>query len=138
MPLKISTRECHPMCFELALDGRLDMETHAQLQAAVDMIFASAVKAVRLDLDKLEYINSMGLRVLFMASKKAKAQNATFVIVRPQPQVKAILDIAKALPSQAIFRSLEEADRYFDTIQKKTLSEIEDASPAGDAVVGSR
>ena len=131
MPLSIRSRESHPTYFELSLDGRLDTETYQQLQSAVDMIFESVVRGVRLDFDKLEYISSMGLRVIFMAAKKAKAQDATFVISRPQPQVKAILDIANALPSQSIFASIEEADRYFDSIQKKTLSDIEDAASAG-------
>ena len=130
MPLSIRSRESHPMYFELSLDGRLDMETYEQLQAAVDMMFESTVKGVRLDMDGLEYINSMGLRVIFMAAKKAKAQGATFVISRPQPQVKAILDIANALPAQSIFASIEEADRYFDNIQKKKLEDLKDASPA--------
>jgi anti-sigma B factor antagonist len=127
MSLNIHTKEKHPMCFELSLEGRLDMDTHEQLQSVVDMLFDSTVKGINFHLEGLEYINSMGLRVIFKTAKKAKSVGATFVLTSPQPQVKAILDIANALPAQSIFSSMEEADRYFDTIQKKTLSDLKDA-----------
>lgn len=127
MPLNIRTKEKKPMFFELSLEGRLDMVTYKQLEAAFDIIFQSTVKGVSVDLEQLEYINSMGLRVIFATAKRAKAANATFVLTRPQPQVKAILDIANALPSQAIFTSIEEADRYFDKIQRKKLDDLQNA-----------
>ena len=128
MSLTIKTTEKQPMFFELSLEGRLDMDTYEQLQAAVDILFESTVKGISLDLNQLEYINSMGLRVIFMTAKKVKSQNGTFVVTRPQPQVKAILDIANALPSQSIFASIEEADRYFDNIQKKKLEDMEESA----------
>lgn len=126
MPLKIHTREKKPMFFEIGLEGRLDMTTYEQLQSSIDFIFGSPVKAIQFDMAELEYINSMGLRVIFMAAKKAKAQGATFLVTRPQPQIRAILDIANALPSQSVFSSIEEADRYFDAIQKKSLGKTEE------------
>lgn len=127
MPLKIHSQEKKPMCFEIGLEGRLDMTTYEQLQANLDFLFQSTVKGIIFDMAQLEYINSMGLRVILMTAKKAKSQGATFLVIRPQPQVKAILDIANALPAQSIFSSVAEADRYFDAIQKKKLGDIKDA-----------
>ncbi len=129
MSLNIVTRETRPMCFEISLDGRLDTETHKQMEGAVDLIFESTVKGVRVDLQNLEYISSMGLRAILMAAKRSKAQNATFVLARPQPQVKAVLDIANMLPSQTVFASVEEADCYFDKIQMKKISDADGSGP---------
>ena len=121
MSLKIQVQESRPMHFVISLEGRLDTQTHQQLQATLEMVFETPVRGIQLDLHALDYISSMGLRAIMMAAKKSKAQGTAFVLLRPQPPVRAVLDIANALPRQAIFASIEEADRYFDAIQKAEL-----------------
>jgi anti-anti-sigma factor len=120
--LKITTREKRSMHFEVALDGRLDGETYGQLQAIIDMLFSSKVLAIQFDLAKLDYISSLGLRVIFSTAKKVKAQGASLSVCNLQPQIKTVFKIANALPSQSIFASIEEADKYFDAMQKQTLA----------------
>jgi hypothetical protein len=46
-----------------------------------------------------------------------------FLMVNLQPQIKKVFDIAQALPGEAVFSSVEEADEYFDAMQKKALEE---------------
>ena len=53
----------------LALEGRLDTTTAPELDAVVSDSVAS-VKELVLDLNKLDYISSAGLRVLMSAQKK--------------------------------------------------------------------
>ena len=121
MSLKITSTQKIPGYHVLALEGRLDTETHAQLQAALDKLPVASVRGVRLDLAKLSYISSMGLRVVMKLMKDLKAHNAIFQTVHVQPQIKKVFDIAAALPPETVFKSVEEADAYLDLMQKKVL-----------------
>jgi anti-anti-sigma factor len=126
MSLKIDTKQKMPGYFELALDGRLDTETHGQLDAALKKLPVSGARGVRLDLAKLTYISSMGLRVVMKLMKDLREQKAVFQMVNLQPQIKKVFDIAAALPTESVFASVEEADAYLDTMQKKALKGDQD------------
>ena len=121
MSLKIDTKQKMPGYHELALEGRLDTETHGQLQAALDKLPLAAARGVRLDLAKLSYISSMGLRVVMKLMKDLKSHHAIFQTVHVQPQIKKVFDIAAALPPETVFKSVEEADAYLDLMQKRVL-----------------
>jgi sigma-B regulation protein RsbU (phosphoserine phosphatase) len=40
------------------------------------------------------------------------------MLVNPQPQVRKVFEIVKALPFETIFRNIEEADAYLSKIQR--------------------
>ena len=48
-----------------------------------------------LDLSKLEYISSAGLRILMLAAKQTKAQGGKLVLANLQPIVKEIFEISR-------------------------------------------
>ena len=121
MSLKIAVTEKAPGYHVLALDGRLDTETHGQLQAALDKLPMASARGVRLDLAKLSYISSMGLRVVMKLTKELRGRNAVFQTVNLQPQIKKVFDIASALPTETVFASVAEADAYLDMMQKRVL-----------------
>ena len=123
MPLAIAVREHKAGLFEVALDGRLDTETSRQLEDRLTELLSGELRAVRCDLSKLNYISSMGIRVLFKTFKQLREKKAIFLIVNAQPQIKKVLDIAQALPPETVFQSVEEADEYFDAMQKKALGQ---------------
>lgn len=121
MSLKIAVTQKAPGYHELALDGKLDTETHGQLEAALAKLPAAEARGVRLDFAKLSYISSMGLRVVMKLMKELRARNAIFQTVNLQPQIKKVFDIAAALPTETVFASVAEADAYLDMMQKKVL-----------------
>src|SRR5215831_5787151 len=121
MSLKIAATQKMPGYHEIALDGRLDTETHAQLEAALAKLPVAKARGVRLDLGKLSYISSMGLRVVMKLMKDLRAQKAVFQTVNLQPQIQKVFDIASALPPETIFKSVAEADAYLDMMQKRVL-----------------
>ncbi len=131
MTLRIRTQERRPMYFEVGLEGRLDTNTYGQLERALDGIFSSPVRALQLDMGKLDYISSMGLRVVLMAMKRMKQLSGTFMMSNLQPQIKRVFDIAGMLPKEQIFTSVEEADAYFDLMQKKALAEAQGGPDQG-------
>lgn len=121
MSLKIAVSQKAPGYHELALDGRLDTETHAQLDAALKKLPVSGARGVRLNMTNLSYISSMGLRVVMKLMKDLREQKGIFQMVNLQPQIKKVFDIAAALPTEAVFASVAEADAYLDAMQKKVL-----------------
>ena len=53
----------------MKIEGRLDTITAPQLQNEINSI-SSDVKELVLDMEKLEYVSSAGLRVILLAQKK--------------------------------------------------------------------
>jgi anti-anti-sigma factor len=84
------------------------------------MILDASPSWMVFDLKKLDYISSMGVRVIVKAKKFFKKSEGSVVLLNPQPQISKVFEIVKALPSEQIFESVEEMDRYLDYIQKKT------------------
>ena len=62
-------------CLTVALEGRLDTATAPQLEQELKASLDGA-QAVVLDLEKLEYISSAGLRVLLSAQKIMNKQGS--------------------------------------------------------------
>lgn len=101
------------------LGGRLDTNTATEFDAKVASIEAGQYPVQVIDLANLSYISSAGVRSLFKARKAVSDSGGQLLLVRPQPQVKKVFDIIKALPDTAVFQSLEEMDNYLDAMQKK-------------------
>ena len=123
MSLTTSVVEKMPGYFEIALTGRLDTETHTQLEKIANDLMGLQAKGVRLDMAKLSYISSMGLRVVLQLAKALKAKKGAFQLTNLQPQIKKVFDIAATLPQGSIFASVKEADDYFDAMQRKALGQ---------------
>jgi anti-anti-sigma factor len=82
----------------LAPTGRLDHSTSEAFKAALTPHMARCAAdqdRVLLDLAGVEYISSVGLRVLMLASKQAKGQGGTIAVAALQPAVKEIFDITR-------------------------------------------
>jgi anti-anti-sigma factor len=106
--------------FVVSPEGSLDTNTYPILEEEVDMILDASPSWMVFDLKKLDYISSMGVRVIVKAKKFFKKSEGSVVLLNPQPQISKVFEIVKALPSEQIFESVEEMDRYLDYIQKKT------------------
>lgn len=126
MALTTSVVEKLPGYFEINLSGRLDTETHAELEKVAKGLFAKNARGLRLDMARLAYISSMGLRVVLQLAKVLREKKGAFQITNMQPQIKKVFDIAATLPSESIFASVAEADAYFDAMQKKALGKADD------------
>lgn len=66
-------------CLTLALEGRLDTLTAPDLEAVIEKEIAG-LTSLTLDLEKLEYVSSTGLRVILKAHKLMKARGEMTVI----------------------------------------------------------
>jgi anti-anti-sigma factor len=105
----------------IALAGRLDTETAPELDRALDKLLKSGHGISRLvfDLGKLDYLSSAGIRCFVRARKAIEPAGGKVALVNPQPAVRKVLEIVKAMPRGGIFASVEELDDYLDDMQQK-------------------
>lgn len=71
-------QKCNGSEYVLTVTGRLDTMTSPSLEAALSKCLENAGKLI-FDFSGLEYISSMGLRVLFAAQKKMGARGGMVV-----------------------------------------------------------
>ena len=109
----------------VCLIGRLDTETHAQCEERLRPVLEGDTRVLVFDLAQLDYLSSMGLRVLMKTTKALAGRGGRCILTRPQPSIRAVIDIANALPPETIFASVEEADRYLDVMQRRAKEEAE-------------
>ena len=92
--------------------GRIDHATADSFKAALAPHLARVAsgrdRAV-IDLAGVEYISSVGLRVLMLASKQAKAQGGALAVADLQPVVREIFEISRFNPVLEVFPTLREA-----------------------------
>lgn len=75
-----------------ALEGRLDTTTAPQLEEALKENM-DGVEALTLDMEKLEYVSSAGLRVLLSAQKSMNAVKGTMVLRNVCEDIKEVFEI---------------------------------------------
>ena len=119
MALKIDIVRQREGFYVVSLAGRLDSLTVAAAEAHLQPLLAGAAQLLLLDLAALDYISSMGLRLILKARKDLTARQGQLVMANLQPQIAQVFEVVKALPPQNVFASVAEADRYFDVIQRR-------------------
>jgi len=82
----------------LTLAGRIDNSTTEGLRAGLDAYVATCRAGgdrLVLDFSKVDYISSVGLRVLMLAAKQSREQGGTIVVAALQPVVREIFEISR-------------------------------------------
>ena len=109
------------------LAGHLDTHTYQRADSELEPVLTDpAVNLLVLDLTDLEYISSAGLRTVFRARKSLGGRGGKVLVANPQPQIRKVFDLVKAVPFSEIFSSTAEADAYLDAMQKRVLSGDDD------------
>lgn len=118
MSLKIAVKTLPAPTFELV--GRLDTDTAPQLDGELNKVLArQGIKRIVFDLSGLDYLSSAGIRCFVRARKAIEPGGGTVAILNPQPGVRKVLDIVKAIPAKGIFASVAELDEYLDAMQRQ-------------------
>jgi anti-anti-sigma factor len=91
--------------------GRIDHARAEAFRTALGPHLAQSGpgRPVVLDLGAVDYIASVGLRVLMLASRQARAQGGTIVVAALQPLVREIFEISKFTLVFRCFASVAEA-----------------------------
>jgi anti-anti-sigma factor len=118
MTLRINVQDSNAPT--ITLGGRLDSDTAPDLDKTLDRLLAKpGITRMVFDLGNLEYLSSAGIRCFVRARKALEPAGARVAIVNPQPAVKKVLDIVKAIPEGGLFRNFAELDEYLDEMQRK-------------------
>ncbi|WP_295843344.1 STAS domain-containing protein [uncultured Xanthomonas sp.] len=107
----------------LTLSGRLDTHTYQALDEALAPLLATPITTLVLDVSHLDYISSAGIRSIFKARKVLAARDGRVLVVNPQPQIRKVFDVVKAVPLNEIFTSVQELDEYLDEMQRRVLAD---------------
>ena len=76
--------------------GRVDQAASGALETALAPLWArSDIAALLLDFTKIEYISSVGLRVLMIAARQMRGRNARIAVAGLQPVVAEIFAISR-------------------------------------------
>jgi anti-sigma B factor antagonist len=122
MSLTVRSTEKLPGVFILYPEGRLDSESYVLLEKKIDyLLTVGQARHMTLDMKGVEYISSMGVRVVFKAIKDLKQRGGQFSLMNLKPQVNKVFEIINALPSMRIYKSIQELDAYLDEMQKQSL-----------------
>ncbi|MBA4393546.1 MAG: anti-sigma factor antagonist [Desulfobacca sp.] len=123
MSLTIRSTEKIPGVFILYPVGRLDSNSYSVLEKKIDYLLGvGQARHLTLDMTGVDYISSMGVRVVLKAHKDLKQKGGLLSMMNLQPQIEKVFEIIKALPSMRIYNSIQELDDYLTEMQKQTLT----------------
>jgi anti-anti-sigma factor len=106
------TQERHGDTLVLHLAGRLDNSTTDGLKSSLDLHVGNCRAEgdrLILDLSGVDYISSVGLRLLMLAARQSREQGGTIVVAALQPVVREIFDISRFNLVFQCFGSVREA-----------------------------
>nr|WP_294571799.1 STAS domain-containing protein [uncultured Romboutsia sp.] len=79
--------------WEISLKGELDVSTADKLKEYLHNLADEKILDMKINLDKLDYIDSTGLGVMIGVLKKLKTDNKEIHILNPKSNVKKIFTI---------------------------------------------
>ena len=89
--------------------GRVDLSNADAFTTALSAALNQTETALILDLSKVDYISSAGLRSLMVTFKASKTQNKGFAVAALQPMLAEIFSIARLSQVIPIFQTTREA-----------------------------
>lgn len=93
----------------VALNGRLDATTSKSVEERILKRIEEGQRRLVIDLEHLDYISSVGLRVLLLTTKRLKGGSGSVVVCSPQPSIRQVFDIAGFQALFLIFETRAEA-----------------------------
>jgi len=122
MSLTVRSTEKIPGVFILFPEGRLDSNTYSILEKKIEYLLSvGQARDMTLDMAGVDYLSSMGVRVIFKAHKDLKQRGGSLSMMHLQPQIEKVFEIIKALPSMRIYNSIQELDAYLTEMQNQTV-----------------
>jgi anti-sigma B factor antagonist len=118
MPLKVKSTTRGQGVIVVSPIGSIDANTFSIFDSKMDDVLMQKPDVIIFDMEFADYISSSGIRVLLKTKKVLKQTAGRMVFVKLQPQIQKVFDILKAIPTLKVFTSIEELDKYLDTMQK--------------------
>lgn len=114
--LTFSTTTPAPAVFVVHLQGPLNALTYQALESELErLIGEEGATLVVLDAKHLEFLSSVGIRVLVKALKNLKANGGDFRIQQAPPVIQAVFDLVALFPANESFATQTDLDRHLAT-----------------------
>jgi len=88
--MELSTQELDGGVTRVALDGRMDIAGAAAVDMKMNLIAGSANKLL-IDLQKVTFLGSMGLRSIVLPARAVKSKGGKVVLFAPTEMVESVL-----------------------------------------------
>ena len=85
----------HDGLAHVVLTGELDLSTIGKVEQELARVEGAGPATVALDLSRLTFLDSSGLRVIVSADKRARRENRRFVVVRGPDTVQRVFSITR-------------------------------------------
>jgi len=85
----------HDGLAHVVLTGELDLSTIAKVEHELARVESAGPATLALDLSRLSFLDSSGLRVIVSADQRARRENRRFVVVRGPETVQRIFAITR-------------------------------------------
>lgn len=95
----------------ISVDGRIDTLSAPEFQNRMEELMEREETNVILNLEKLQYVSSAGLRAVLVSAKKAAASGKKLSCCSLQEMVRKVFDISGFTGIIPVFDSLEDAVR---------------------------
>jgi anti-sigma B factor antagonist len=79
----------------VVLTGELDLSTIAKVEQELTRVESEGPAIVALDLSRVTFLDSSGLRVIVSADQRARRENRRFVVVRGPDTVQRVFSITR-------------------------------------------
>ena len=103
---------------KIAVDRRLDANTSPNFEKRVQQILEHPTDLLIMDLNKLSYVSSAGIRVLISVNKALVENEGQVVCLNMQPQIAKVMEAIQALPGLHVFKNDEQMDAFLAKIQQ--------------------
>lgn len=91
------------------LEGKLDVNLSIEIEAEFEKMIDAGTTKMVLDLKKVEYLSSSGLRIFISAMRKLKERNGKLVLCNITPMVKKIFKIVELEDLFEIYETTSQA-----------------------------
>ena len=99
---------------------------HGMLQEKVDSVLKQKPDMIIFDMERSDYINSMGIRVLVKTKNAMKQRGGNIAFINLQPQIRKVFTILNAMPAFKVFANIQEFDDYLWSELKKMDAKVDD------------
>jgi anti-anti-sigma factor len=91
------------------VEGRLDTTNYIELDQVLSGMLDNGENKLILDIGKLEYVSSSGLRIFLMYLKKIKSSQGRFILCNMNEEIKEIFEISGFINIFEIYNDLDTA-----------------------------
>ena len=110
--MKFTVDKREKFCILALDDDKLLSANAPQLKSEMAVLNAEGYKNLILDLGMVQMVDSSGLSAILIGNRLCKESNGTFVLSRPNPNFRKLIEISQLQSVLNIIPSLDEAEDF--------------------------